>query len=310
LRKYRTDSDSWDVISGVGATALGMALARAQESVKQHPLFSDACAGYFIGEAIEAGWDPPPWATGQTPAWADPSTDARSAALLDYAACRTVYFDEFFTRANDDGIRQVAVLGAGLDSRPWRLPWAPGTVVYEIDQPQVLEFKINTLWTHNIDPMCEYRPVPVDLRSDWLDTLRQNGFDGNKPSAWSAEGLLSYLPQQTRQQLFGRIHGHSAPGSRIAVETASTKPAVRRLRSIGPETRDVAKPADTATLRDIKALWYPDRGDNFADWLTRKGWRVTSLEAQDLMACHRRAPEAHAQHAIPRSVFVDGLRLS
>jgi methyltransferase (TIGR00027 family) len=300
MREYRTDDDSWEITSGVGATALGMAVARAQETAKQQPLFTDTYAEIFIAEAIEAGWDPPPDAmTRQTQAAAkDPSLDARKTALLNYAACRTAYFDQFFTRANEDGIRQIVVLGAGLDSRPYRLSWAPGTVVYEIDQPQILEFKINALWTHNVDPTCEYRPVAVDLRSGWLEALQQNGFDQNQPSAWSAEGLLAYLPQATRQQLFDHIHSHSAPGSRIAIETASTKPAVRGL----------ATTASTTTLRDIKALWYPDRGDDFADWLTCNGWQVNSVEAQDLMVCSGRAPEAAAKRAIPRSAFVDGLR--
>jgi methyltransferase (TIGR00027 family) len=310
MREYRSDNDSWEITSGVGATALGMAVARAQESAREHPLFVDTCARIFIDEAIEAGWDPLPGATTRqtTAPAADPSEDARRGALLNYAACRTAYFDQFFTRATADGIRQVIVLGAGLDSRPWRLPWAPGTVVYEVDQPQVLEFKINTLWAHNVDPACEHRPVPVDLRFNWLEALRQNGFDEGEPTAWSAEGLLSYLSQTTRQQLFERIHDHSAPDSRIAIETASPKTAIRRARSTVPETRAAAATAGTTTLRDIKALWYPDRGDDFAEWLSRKGWQVTATEAQDLMANSHRAPDAETKESIPRSAFVEGLR--
>lgn len=310
MREFRTNNDSWEITSGVGATALGMALARAQETAREQPLFTDACAGIFIDEAIQAGWDPSPVAVNrQAPTTSiDPWADARRTALLNYAACRTAYFDQFFTRANNDGIRQVVVLGAGLDSRPWRLPWASGTLVYEIDQLQVLEFKINTLWMHNVDSTCEYRPVPADLRLDWLEALQQSGFNEKKATAWSAEGLMSYLPQVTRQPLFDRIHAHSAQGSRIAIETASTKPTNRRLRSVGPEKRAAAKTVGTATLREIKALWYPDDGDDFAGWLTCKGWQVASIEAQDLMACSRRAPEAEARESIPRSVFVEGLR--
>ncbi len=56
-------------------------------------------------------------------------------------AVRTRFFDDFFLDAGAAGVRQAVILASGLDSRPYRLPWPDGTVVYEIDQPQVLEFK-------------------------------------------------------------------------------------------------------------------------------------------------------------------------
>jgi methyltransferase (TIGR00027 family) len=306
------ENDSWDITGGVGATALGMAIARAHETAKAQPLFTDPYARIFIDEAIQAGWDPPPSAAAPQAPGAGPRLEGQKVALMDYAACRTAYFDQFFIRANHRNIRQVVVLGAGLDSRPWRLPWTPGTRVYEIDQPQVLEFKINTLWTRNFDPACEYRPVPVDLRFGWLAALQQTGFDRSEPTAWSAEGLLSYLPRAARQLLFERIHICSAPGSRIAIETAGrasgSAPMSRRRRAATQDTRDAGAGVGDRTLRDIRALWFPDRGDNFADWLTLKGWHVNRIEANALMARYGRAPEAEAEHAPPRSAFVDGFR--
>jgi methyltransferase (TIGR00027 family) len=304
--------DGWKITSGIGSTALGMAIARARENARPRRLFSDPFAQIFVDEAIQAGWDAPPSAAPrQLHVVADPQLAAQTTALMNYAACRTVYFDEFFLRANGDGVRQVVVLGAGLDARPWRLPWEPGTVVYEIDQPQVLEFKINTLWARNSDPTCQYRPVAVDLRSDWPQALRDNGFDVSQSSAWSAEGLLSYLAPHARRLLFDRIDDHSAQGSRIAVETASTvtsKAATSRAgRSVTSRTPAANAAVGDTTLRDIRALWFPDRGDNFAGWLASRGWRVTSIEAYDLMARCGRAPVAGVERAIPRSAFVDGI---
>jgi methyltransferase (TIGR00027 family) len=311
-RNHRTENDSWDITSGVGATALGMACARAHETAKAQSLFADPYARIFLDEAIRAGWNPPRSASRrQLPGVADPQLEARTTVLMNYAACRTAYFDQFLTRANHDEVRQVVVLGAGLDSRPWRLQWTPGTVVYEIDQPQVLEFKLNTLWTHNVDLASEYRPVLVDLRLDWPAALRQAGFDPFEPSAWSAEGLLSYLPPTARQSLFERIHTHSAPGSRIAVETASPTPldasTIRRRRPMWA-TQDARSAVGSTTLQDIRALWFPDRGDNFAAWLTLNGWQVNSIEANDLMAGYDRAPGAEAEHATPHSAFIDAFR--
>jgi len=289
-----------------------MAAARAHETARAQPLFSDPYARIFLDEAVRAGWDPPPSATPQQlSGGSDPQFEARKCALMSYAACRTAYFDQFVMQANADEVRQVVVLGAGLDSRPWRLSWIPGTVVYEIDQPQVLEFKISTLWTHNVGPACEYRPVSVDLRFDWPTALRDMGFDQTEPSAWSAEGLLSYLPSAARRSLFDRIQTCSAPGSRLAVETASTKvldpPSIRRRRTMRA-AQDADSAAGRSNLQEIRTLWFPDDGDNFADWLTHKGWQVNSVEANDLMARYGRAPAAGTEHAVPHSAFVEGIR--
>src|SRR5262249_1669197 len=115
----RTDDDSWDIIEGVGQTALGVAMARAEETTSQLPLFSAA--------ATERGWQQPP-----------PSVVERIRSIRGYAASRTKWFDEFFIAAGANGIEQVVILAAGLDARAWRLPWVDGSTVYEIDQPKVL----------------------------------------------------------------------------------------------------------------------------------------------------------------------------
>lgn len=110
------------------------------------------------------------------------------------------------------------ILAAGLDSRAWRLAWPAGCVVYEIDQPKVLEFKIGTLKSHAVDPIASHVSVGIDLRLDWPKALAQAGFDASAPTAWSAEGLLPYLTADAQGLLFDRIQSLSAPGSRVAVE--------------------------------------------------------------------------------------------
>jgi len=80
----------------------------------------------------------------------------------------------------------LALLAAGLDSRPYRLDWATGTTVFELDQPQVLGFKRATMAAHGAAPKAERREVAVDLRDDWPTALRANGFDTSAPTAWIA----------------------------------------------------------------------------------------------------------------------------
>lgn len=63
--------------------------------------------------------------------------------MTDLLAERTRYIDVFFAKAQQAGadIRQIVILASGLDARGYRLPWVPGTTVFEIDQPEVSEFK-------------------------------------------------------------------------------------------------------------------------------------------------------------------------
>src|ERR1700744_2842856 len=131
----RTDDDSWDVTESVGATALGMAMARAAESVTDCPLFTDRYAQIFVDAAIKRGWD-------------SSGIASQLPIVKDYAAVRTKWFDEYFIAAGANGIDQAVILAAGLDARAWRLPWVSGSSVYEIDQPQVLAFKADVLNAH------------------------------------------------------------------------------------------------------------------------------------------------------------------
>jgi len=140
------------------------------------------------------------------------------AAPNDQIAVRTRFFDDFFIAATEAGVRQAVILASGLDTRAYRLPWPAGTVVYEIDQPQVIDFKTSTLADLGANPTAQRRTVSIDLRDDWPTALRQQGFDVSQPAAWSAEGLLPYLPPEAQDRLFDNITALSAPGSQLATE--------------------------------------------------------------------------------------------
>ena len=130
-------------------------------------------------------------------------------------AVRTRFFDKFFSDAAKAGVRQAVILAAGLDTRAYRLPWPAGSVVYEVDQPQVIEFKTRTLAGLGAAPTADRRAVGVDLRDDWPAALRDSGFDTDRPTAWIAEGLLGYLPPDAQDRLFDNITTLSASGSRL-----------------------------------------------------------------------------------------------
>lgn len=258
-----TDDDSWDITDSVGATALGVAIRRAAESRRDCPLFTDPYAQFFLDAATARGWRPPS---------SGPIAE-RLQAIAGYAAVRTKWFDEQFIAAAAQGIEQAVILAAGLDARAWRLPWVESSVVYEIDQPRVLEFKADTLAAHGARPAVTYHPVPVDVRQDWPNALREAGFDRSAITLWVAEGLLPYLSAAGQDLLFERIADLSAVGSRVAVEASVEERA------------------------------------NLAKWLDQRDWTIETIEALDLMERYGRSPTGEEADATPRSVFLEA-RLS
>jgi methyltransferase (TIGR00027 family) len=210
----RTDKDTWDLASSVGATATAVAASRAIASQNPDALLNDQWADPLVrAVGIDTFVKLIDWEIGQTDG---PPLNRR--AMKEQIAVRTRFFDDFFGRATESGIRQAVILASGLDTRAYRLPWPPETVVYEIDQPQVITFKTRTLADLGAEPNAQRVTVAIDLREDWPTALVDAGFDARQPTAWSAEGLLVYLPPDAQDRLFDNIAALSAPGSRIATE--------------------------------------------------------------------------------------------
>ena len=194
-----------------------VAAARAVATRQPHAIIDDPWAAPLV-EAV--GIEPLNRMVqlGTPPADAELGSDMRLQPMIDSFAVRTRFFDEFFTAATNSGIRQVVILAAGLDSRAYRLPWPHGTVIYEVDLPTVLSFKAQVFSRLHVTPLARHRPVACDLRDDWAAALCGNGFDVSQPTAWSAEGLLMYLPPDAQDHLFDTISALSAPRSQLATE--------------------------------------------------------------------------------------------
>jgi methyltransferase (TIGR00027 family) len=310
----RTDNDSWEITESVGATALGVAASRAAETESENPLIRDPFARVFLDAAGDGVWNwfsapklPPELLE------SEPDLALQQKSMVNYMASRTAFFDSFFLDATTAGARQAVILAAGLDSRSWRLPWPDGTTVYELDQPRVLDFKAATLAEHGAQPACNRVAVPVDLRHDWPAALRQAGFDPGAPSAWSAEGLMPYLPAASQELLFERVQALTAIGSRVAVEALGPNfldPEFRAKRRARMD-RVRALLADTDPQREVPStdeLWYFEEREDVGDWFGRHGWDVTVTPSLELMAGYgRKAPEQAADQ-VPGNLFVAAQR--
>ncbi|WP_040622112.1 class I SAM-dependent methyltransferase [Mycobacterium parascrofulaceum] len=212
----RTDNDTWDLATSVGATATMVAAGRARAT--RDGLIDDPFAEPLV-RAVGVDFMTR-WAAGELSS-ADvdePGATWGMQRMTDMLAARTRYIDAFFAEAGEAGIRQVVILASGLDARAYRLPWAAGTTVFEIDQPQVIEFKTATIAELGAEPTAEIRAVPIDLRHDWPAALREAGFDTARPTAWAAEGLLGFLPPEAQDRLLDDVTALSADGSRLVAE--------------------------------------------------------------------------------------------
>lgn len=272
----RTEGDSWDLASSVGATATMVAASRALASQGPDALLDDPLADPLV-RAV--GLDPfIRIIDGELDFDDDPLLNRRTR--IEQMTVRTRFFDDFFTGAAADGVRQAVILAAGLDTRAYRLRWPAGTVVYEVDQPRVIEFKTTTLAGLGAEPTAERRAVAIDLRDDWPAALRQHGFDVTMPTAWSAEGLLPYLPPEAQDRLFDHITALSAPGSRLATEHVPDPNAFtdERIRSITERWRRAGFDLDAADL------FYQGERNVVVDYLSEHGWQVTAHPAKELYA--------------------------
>ncbi|MGV0731224.1 class I SAM-dependent methyltransferase [Mycolicibacter sinensis] len=277
MSTLRTHDDSWDIATSVGSTAVMVAAARAVETDSSDPLISDPYAKLLVANAGTGVWE-----TLLNESLTDKleSVDPEIAAVYhhmrSYQAVRTHFFDAYFAEAVGAGIRQVVILASGLDSRAYRLDWPAGTTVYEIDQPKVLGYKETTLAAHDVRAPVQHRAVAIDLRQDWPAALTAAGFDPAAPTAWLAEGLLMYLPADAQDRLFEQITALSAPGSRIAVETAANH-ADQRRQEMSERFKKAAEQIGLEQTVDIQDLIYHDE-DRAAvpEWLNGHGWRATA----------------------------------
>ncbi|WP_156687257.1 class I SAM-dependent methyltransferase [Mycobacterium sp. Marseille-P9652] len=273
MSEGRAEGDSWDLASSVGATATMVAASRALASQGPDALLDDPLADPLV-RAV--GLQPfVRILDGEVSFDDDPLLNRKTRT--EQIAVRTRFFDDFFTGA---AVPQAVILASGLDTRAYRLRWPAGTVVYEIDQPEVIDFKTATLAGLGAAPTAERRAIGIDLRDDWPAALRDNGFDVTRPTAWSAEGLLPYLPPEAQDRLFDNITALSAPGSRLATEHVPDPNAFsdERLQHITERWRRAGFDLDASQL------FYLGERSVVVDYLTGHGWDVTAYPARELYA--------------------------
>ena len=262
-----TDAQGRVVPSGVWATAVGVARVRAREAAEEHPLFRDPLALAFAT------------AGGRGPDSAPPQGGDEAARRLRLGVAfsiviRTKFLDDLLDEAAAAGVRQVVLLGAGMDSRAFRTDWPEGTRLFEVDTAEPLDFKETVLRQERAVPRCERITVPVDLREDWPAALAAAGHDRTRPTAWIAEGLLIYLPEDAVERLVALVGEQSAPGSRMGL-TLGSRGVLERF---GAD----AEPGSAASM------WVSEMPDDPVGWLSDHGWDAEAYTVRERAAAYGR----------------------
>ncbi len=218
-------------LSVLGSTALAVAACRATESARIDAWFHDQLAQYVLAAAVT-----PP---------------ALSRGLVRWVAVRTRFLDELIAEAVARGVRQVVIVGAGLDARAFRLALPRDLTVFEVDHEEVISLKQRLLGELELMSNCRRRVVVADLvTDDWLQLLTDTGWTPSQPTVWVAEGLLVYLNHDDRTRLLTQLHAASDLGSVLGA-------------TLGTRTDNLAHP-----------LWHPASADP-EQWLADCGWQAT-----------------------------------
>ncbi|PRY40434.1 SAM-dependent methyltransferase [Umezawaea tangerina] len=284
---------STGVEDGVGLTALMVAAARAIETHRPDTLATDAYAEHFVRAATtSAGWPLHPDDV--------PHGDANPlwGRLARYFGLRTRVLDDHLLDTTRTGIRQVVILGAGLDSRAYRLDWPPGVAVYELDQPGVLAFKQNVLADLQATPRTTRTTIPVDLRDNWAASLLATDFTPALPTAWLAEGLLLYLSSTEETDLITTVDHLSPPGSTLAYEVkpGHELPSVRLNPLYAYTSHHLGL--------DLLALFNQDHRPDSTTTLTQAGWTTTAHTPFDYTRLHGRGPTPEPNDPLARNQWV------
>src|SRR5277367_3056838 len=297
-RMPRTDNDTWDLATSVGATATMVAAARAVATKADNPLINDQFAEPLV-RAVGIDFLTR-LATGDlNPADVDEEDSTwKLQQMPDAMAAGTRFFDGFFAEATEAGIRQAVILASGLDARAYRLAWPTGTTVFEVDQPEVIAFKTETLAELGAAPTTDRRTVAIDLRFDWPAALLEAGFDRNQPTAWIAEGLLGYLPPEAQDRLLDNISALSAAGSRLATEAIPDMSDVDHDQAREMMRKATEKWRAHGFDLNFEELGYQGDRNDVAEYLNGLGWRSIGRPMSQLLADHDLPPFSQGSDSV------------
>ncbi|KAK9861294.1 hypothetical protein WJX84_009360 [Apatococcus fuscideae] len=284
--------------SAVSYSSQMVAAYRAIENGEEDGLFTDPLAEGLAGPAAMQD------ARTQSPEWkhdAGLPGQKRRKAQYSRMACRTKFIDDCIQQFlhGQPGQKQVVLLGAGMDSRAWRMDVPSGVAWFEVDMADVLLAKQRTLSSLGAQvpapagPPDKVTPAAskassdqhykhplrssswVSLQADlegasWQEELKRHGFRANIPTIWVLEGLLMYLGPKAVDSLLSGTSGLSSQGSMLVTMAFNEGALGRDDLTVG----DYAKTPAWQTLKSTFKSGVPDQPQQ---WLQTRGWQAQQV---------------------------------
>jgi methyltransferase (TIGR00027 family) len=202
---------------------------------------------------------------------------------------RTRHIDAVFEESLASGVSQVVILGAGLDSRPYRYATRLAAArVFEVDFPPTQEYKKKRVKEVVGSLPAHVRFVPIDFTKDDLKTvLEAAGYDRTKKTIFVWEGVTFYIPEAAVAATLSFVAGNSGSGSRIVFDyfLAST------LKTPHAPLKDVMDRLEA--VKEPLIFGLPD--DDRQGFITRRGLTIVSdIHMRELRARYLPAAEANA----------------
>jgi methyltransferase (TIGR00027 family) len=240
-----------ELISGVSATASWMAATRANESRRSDAIFQDPLAALLAGDQ------------GRKIVRSMP----RRAMVHWGVVARTSAIDRLILDVLDSGVDTVVNLGAGLDTRPYRMPLPASLRWIEFDFPDVVAEKNQLLAEHR--PMCRLERVGVDLSDRDARTRALSECATRSTNVLAlTEGVISYFTNAEVKHLADDLLAISS----IRAWIQDFDNAGRRPLPVGWEKK-------------LKAAPFQFQVDDWFDFFRAAGWRplksVTTLEESE-----------------------------
>jgi methyltransferase (TIGR00027 family) len=193
-------------------TAFGAARHRAaHQALERGAIFNDPLALRILGPDAEA-------------ALRDAETDPSTRILRLFIAVRARFAEDALATAITHGVRQIVMLGAGLDTYSYRATLNEGLRIFEVDHPATQAWKRRRLADAAIPVPAALTFAPIDFERETLaDGLTLAGFDPAKQSFFSWLGVVPYLTEQAVFSTLGFIAG--LPGGAHVVFDYGNPPA-------------------------------------------------------------------------------------
>ena len=197
--------------------ALQIAGLRANEThlPESERVFEDPYAEYFFPAEVRRMLQDPALVKAERAKY-----EALMPGVNGAIVARIKYIDECLVRLLGEGLQQLVIIGAGYDTRAYRIPGVrEGVTVFEVDHPLTQETKIRTIREIFAELPDHVVFVPVVFGADRLDRkLVAHGYDPHRKTLFIIEGLLMYIPQPAVDALLAFVAKASGPGSAFVAD--------------------------------------------------------------------------------------------